>query len=264
MKNFITLCFSTLVCLSAFSQGGIYISGGLGTAYSSGNLDGISASYESYKTLMKQNLPSDPFDDNGNWKTGLIRPVLLINAGLRSESILLNFAYQRASFNQEKSLIRQSGYGRKFAWDEVRHEVLTEVGGGIDQFYAFAGFGVNFCSFTMASYQVYPDGTESINSEFTFNGLFKGEDVGLSLSLGAKYYLKDYLNIEFKYILSTDKLIGGPDEFLTINDLSFARNPATSEYPGDYTQPLSLDNNVLVGVRRNYFQLSINFELNHD
>ena len=263
MKNI--LFISALLWYSiSYSQGGLYFSGGIGVAMGNGNLEGIQGSYESYKTITIQNYPNDPFIDNGNWENRQFKPTLLLNAGLRGDGILLNFGYQRTSFNQEKSLIRESGYGRKFTWQEVRNEVLIEVGFGTGRFYAFAGLGTNICNFKMASYQVYPDGTESINAEFQYNGLFRGQDVGLSYSLGAKYYLMDYVNIEFKYILSTDKMPGEPEEGLTLTDNSLARVPGATEYPGDYTKPFSFDNKVLVGVRRSYFQISINFELNFD
>lgn len=261
MKTILTTLIILLSFLS-FSQTGAYLSLGYGLNYGKGDLTGIKNSYTSYKLYSKQTHTNDSFEDNGNWKEVQTSPTLSITAGYQIENLLFDMSYHRSIFSQEKELIRQSGYGRNYLWKEKRHEVLVNVGRRIGKLAFIAGLGSNFTNFTMASYQVYPDGSKSINNEYSFNGLFKGSDVGFSYSLALKYYIFDYLHAELRYIYSTDKLIGGSDEFLSIYDFTNARDPITNEFPLDYNKPLNFENSVLVGVNRSYLLFTIALELN--
>lgn len=246
----------------SISQEGGYISFGYGFNYGKGDLTGIQNSYSSYKEYAKIAYAGDAFEDNGNWKNNQASPTFSLTAGYQIDALLFDMSYHRSAYTQEKELIRNSGYGRSFLWKENKNEVLVNIGYRFDQLAIFGGLGSNFNKFTMASYQVYPDGTKSINNEFTFNGLFKGQDVGLSYSVAAKYYFFEFLHAELRYIYSTDKLVGGGSEFLALSDFNDGRAPLTSEFPGDYTKPLGFSNNVLVGVNRSYLLFTLCFELN--
>ena len=191
MKTILT-SFLLIFSLLSFSQDGAYLSLGYGLSYGKGDLTTIQNSYTSYKDYAKQIYAGDAFEDNGNWKNYQASPSLSLTLGYQIDYLLFDMSYHRSTYSQEKELIRNSGYGRHFLWQEERNEVLVNIGYRFDNMSLIGGIGTNFTKYAMASYQVYPDGTKSINNEFNFNGLFKGEDVGLSYSVAMKYYFLDF------------------------------------------------------------------------
>ena len=259
------LILTSILLLSScilLSQSGFYGSFGYGFNYGKGDLSGIQDSYTSYKVYSSQTYSADPFEDNGNWKTNQASPTLSFTIGYQMDDLLFDMSFHRSAYSQDKELIRESGYGRSFLWKEKRNEILVNVGYRFEKLAIFAGLGSNFNKFSMASYQVYPDGTKSINNEFIFNGLFKGEDVGTSYSAAIKYYIFDYLHAELRYIYSSDKLVGEKENFLSLSDFTNARAPLTGEFPADYNQPLDFNNSVLSSASRSYLIFTLCLEFN--
>lgn len=238
-----------------------FVNLGLGMSLSKGNLTKLQNSYSSYKTHIRNIFPNDPFEDNGNWKNTQFVPHFAVQAGFSGDDFYTAFAWHTASFKQELELKRQSGYGRKFVWLENRNELMIDIGYGSKKVNVFGTIGANFGNHTMASYQIYPDGTLSIGNEFTFNGLYKGFDAGMNYGLGFQYKFNKRINAEMRFYLSSDKLIGEPDEFVAYADNSFSRVPGTNQLPQDYTKPQTLDNEVLVGVRRTYLQFTLSYNI---
>ncbi len=247
------------ICLPNSAQ--VFINLGLGLSSTKGDLSKIQNSYSTYKNHIKNIFPNDPFTDNGNWKNGQIVPHFSIQAGIAGEGLHAAFSFSQATFKQQLALIRQSGYGRQFDWLEKRTELMIDIGYGTKKASLFAILGSNFGNHTMASYQVYPDGTLSIGNEFTFNGLYKGFDAGLNYGLGGQFRFNKRFSLDLRYFISSDKLIGEPDEFVAYADNTFSRVPGTNQLPQDYTKPQTLDNEVLVGVKRNYLQFTFNYNL---
>lgn len=256
-----TLFIACILCCFNVLNAQVFFNIGAGVSRSKADLSGLQKSYDSYKTLIKNTFPNDPFTDNGNWKDNQNSTNFMIYGGANVEGLYVGFGWNRNVFRQSKELIRNSGYGRRFDWQENRNDFLIDMGYGSEKFSIFATGGSNISKYSISSYQVYPDGSISIGSEFNNNGLFKGDDAGFLYGLGAQFRIKQRLVLELRYYAATDKFFGGPDEFLAYADNSFSRTPGTSQYPADYTQPLNLNNELLVGVKRSYLQFSVLFNI---
>ena len=226
-------------------------------------MDRIQDSYSSYQTYLQTNLPNDPFTADPNWDTQSTIQSLSFHAGIAGDGVMAGVAYFPYRLTQERYVIRQSGYGRKFIWKEARNEVMFDFGYGSKYVDLFGSFGVNFNTYKMLSYQVYPSGALSMNSEFNFNGLFTVFDAGVSFGAGLKVKVIPFLALEMRYIYAGTLLPGERNSIIedpsALADNSFAREPGTNHYPQDYMQPLTLDNEINPNFQRSTFQFSLLF-----
>lgn len=260
--RFYLLILSFLIINITFSQIDFYLSPGFGVGYSKGNLTKLQDSYSSYLTYLDNNFASDSYTADPNWNTNSVVTTFSFHLGIAGEGVMAGIAYFPYRLKQERYIKRESGYGRKFVWKENRNELLFDVGYGSKFIDAFGLFGVNFNNYTMASYQIYPDGTESINGSYNFNGLFKQFDAGLSYGLGLKIKPLKFIAIDVRYIIARDNL---PFENTTIGaspalaDNSLARTPGTNQYPQDYNKPLAVNNGneIVPNFKRNTIQLTL-------
>ncbi|MCC7453790.1 MAG: hypothetical protein IT222_06465 [Crocinitomix sp.] len=271
MKNrkihlLVLLSFLFLFNLKSHAQQGLYFAPGIGLNYSTTHLDKLQNSFSSYLTNLSTIFPDDPYQSVENWSSKNLRPTYSFQFGFTSENFTSGMAYFYNDITQERSIIRQSGYGRKFVWNEKRHEILVDLGYGSKYFDVFGSVGCNLNYFKMSSYQVYPSGAISINSEYFFNGNYRQFDAGMTYGLGFKIKPIKYLAIDVRYILSRDNLIGETDigADAALSDDSFAREPGTSQYPQDYTQPITLDNEIVADFKRSAFICSLLFYFNYE
>lgn len=260
MKHFL-LIFALFLSINAWSQGGFSASIGVGGNYSWGDLNNIQNSLASYFTYLDQQVGPDNYTAVDNWTANQLRPHFSAHLGYHLEGLVVGMGYSWVNFSQERVVRLDNGFGRQFNWQETRNEILVDFGWASPKLELFTLLGANISNYKMAVYQIYPDDTRSINNEYSFNGLFKQNDVGFSYGLGAKFKFMKRLAVDLRYLISSDKLLGEPEEALTMTDNSSGRDPATSELPADYTQALSFDNSIPVGVRRSFVKLTLFFKL---
>lgn len=264
-----TFAFFTLLFLfniKSHAQPGLYFAPGIGLNYSTTHLDKLQNSFSSYLTNLSTIFPNDPYQSVDNWSSKSLRPTYSFQFGFTNEHFTSGMAYFYNDHTQIRTINQQSGYGRKFVWNEKRHEILVDLGYGSTYFDVFGSVGCNLNYFKMSSYQIYPSGALSMNSEYFFNGNFRQFDAGMTYGLGFKIKPIKYLAIEVRYILSRDNLIGETDigDEPALSDDSFAREPGTSQYPQDYTQPISLDNEIVADFKRSAFICSLLFYFNYE
>ncbi len=269
LKRILFFSFLTLLLffsVRSYAQQGLYFAPGIGLNYSTTHLDKLQNSFASYLTNLNNVFPDDPYRAVDNWSSKSFRPAYSFQFGFTSEHLTSGMVYLYNDLTQERSIVRQSGYGRKFVWNEKRHEILVDLGYGSKYFDVFGSIGCNMNYFKMSSYQLYPSGAISINSEYFFNGNFRQFDAGMTYGLGFKIKPVKYLAFDVRYILSRDNLIGesniGADAALSDN--SFAREPGTSQYPQDYTQPISLNNEIVADFKRSSLICSLLFYFNYE
>lgn len=261
MKHFILL-ICIVISSSVCSQMDLYISPGFGVGYTKANLTRLQNSYSSYLSYLDENVPNDPYTADKNWDGSSVISTFSFHLGVSGDGIMFGLSYFPYRLKQERFVMRESGYGRRFVWTEKRNEWLFDIGYGSKLFDVFGSFGVNSNNYKMASYQVYPDGTQNMGPEYNFNGLFKQFDAGFSYGLGLKVKPLKFLAVEFRWLFANDNL---PFEKSGLNlgsepaltDNAYARTPGTSQYPADYTKPLDLENEVIPNFKRNYLQFSV-------
>lgn len=261
MKNIILL-ISIVITSSVFSQMDLYISPGFGVGYSKGNLTLLLDSYSSYLRYLDENVPNDTYTADKNWNTNSVVSTFSFHLGVSGEGVMFGASFFPYRLKQERTVIRESGYGRKFVWTEKRNEWLIDLGYGSKYFDVFGSFGINSNNYKMASYQIYPDGTLNLGSEYNFNGLFKQYDGGISYGLGTKIKPLNFLAIELRYIIANDNFPGekkGPQvgDDTSLSDNAYARTPGTESYPADYTKPLNFENEIVPNFKRSYLQFTI-------
>lgn len=252
----------------SFSQVDFYLSPGVGIAYTQGRLDKLQASYISYQKFLDINFANDPYTADDNWDLKSVVPSYSLQTGISIDGAMFGVAYLPNFLKQERYVMRESGYGRKFTWRENRHDILFDVGWGSEYVDIYGSLGVNLVNYKMTSAIVYPSGTLSVTNEFDFNGVFRHFDAGYSVGGGIRIKPIRFLAIDLRYIFSSDLLPGEKNSVIednvALSDLSFARTPGTSQYPQDYTQPLSLDNEIIPDFRRSYIQFTLHFYYRND
>jgi opacity protein-like surface antigen len=254
------------LCVKGYGQQELYFAPGIGINYSTTHLDKLQNSFDTYLTNLTTIFPTDPSQAVDNWSSVSLRPTYSFQFGLRSNKFTTGMAYFYNDVTQTRSVMQQSGFGRKFVWNEKRHEIVVDLGYGTEYLDVFGSVGSNFNYFKLSSYQIYPSGALSINSEYFYNGNFRQFDAGMTYGLGVRIKPIKFLAIELRYILSRDNLIGESTEGggqPALSDDSFARIPGTSQYPQDYTQPISLDNEIVADFKRSAFICSILFYLKY-
>lgn len=245
------------------AQMDFYLSPAYGIGFSKGRLDKLQDSYTSYQTYISTNFVGDPFVADQNWDTKSTVQALSFHAGISGNSYMAGVAYFPFRLKQERNVMQESGYGRKFVWEEKRNEILFDVGYGSKYIDVFGSFGVNFNTFKMLSYQIYPNGTLSINNEFYFNGLFSVFDAGVSFGAGLKVKVIPFLALEMRYIYAGTLLPGERNSIIedptALSDNSFSRIPGTNHFPQDYMQPITLDNEINPNFQRSTLLFSLHF-----
>ena len=248
---------------SSLAQNEFFLSPGFGVSYSKARLNKLQASYDSYQTYLDQNFATDPYTADPNWNVTNIIPTLSLQAGLKMDKVMYGAAYIPHFMKQERVVRRESGYGRRFSWREQRHDILIDLGWSGEKVDVYGSVGANFVNFKMVSSTIYPSGLESVTNEFDFNGVFRLFDAGYSVGAGIRVKPLSFLAVDLRYIFSSDVLPGENnsviDDETALSDDSFARTPGTSQYPQDYTQPLSLDNEINPDFRRSYVQLTLHY-----
>lgn len=248
---------------TALAQSEFFFSPGVGIGYSKARLQKLQASYDSYQSFLDQNFANDPYTAEPNWKVTNVIPTLSLQAGFNIDGILYGLAYVPHFLKQERVVSRESGYGRRFSWREQRHDLLIDLGWSGKYVDVYGSLGANMVNFKMVSSTIYPSGLESVTNEFDFNGVFRLFDAGYSLGAGVRVKPVSFLALDLRYIFSSDVLPGEKnsviDDNSALSDDSFARTPGTSQYPQDYTQTLSLDNEINPDFRRSYVQFTIHY-----
>lgn len=253
-----------MICQNiSLAQSEFFVSPGFGLSYSKARLDKLQASYDSYQSYLDQNFANDPYTADPNWNLSSVIPTLSLQAGLKMNKTLYGVAYTPHFLKQERVVSRESGYGRRFSWREQRHDILIDLGWGSKYVDVYGSFGANMVNFKMVSSVIYPSGLESVTNEFDFNGVFRLFDAGYSVGAGIRVKPMKFLALDLRYIYSSDLLPGEKnsviDDETALSDDSFARTPGTSQYPQDYTQPLSLDNEINPDFRRSYVQFTVHY-----
>lgn len=253
---------------AAIAQVDFYISPGVGVAYTKGRLDKLQTSYSSYQSFLDQNFANDPYTADPNWNLSNVSPAFSLQTGISIDGAMFGVAYLPHFLKQERYVMRESGYGRKFSWRENRHDILFDIGWGSEYVDIYGSIGVNLVNYKMVSSIVYPSGVESVTNEFDFNGVFRLFDAGYSVGAGVRVKPVSFLALDLRYIFSSDLLPGENKSVIEDNvalaDPSFARTPGTSQYPQDYTQPLSLENEIIPNFRRSYIQLTLHYFYRHE
>lgn len=266
MKKAILLISFSIV--SAFSiinaQLDIIITPGYGIAHTKSNIYPIQESYSSYITYVKNNasegeiITADP-----NFDRKQITDFLSFQIALAGEGGYMGISYMTNKFIQERNVMSSNNFGRRFRWENHSQEYLLDVGFGSKYIDVFLSFGVNYNRYRMTSYQVYPNGTLSLDNAFNFNGVFKTEDTGTSYGFGFKIKPLRFLAIDFRYIYANHKLPGEYknidiiDNQLYLSDLSFVRPPEIDEFPNDFNKPYTSDNGILPKFNRSYYTVSL-------
>lgn len=268
MKHYI-LVLSLLITTTVVSQIDFYISPGFGVGYSKANLTRTQDSYSSYLRYLDENRANDPYTADKNWNSQGVVTTFSFHLGVATKGVMLGASFFPYRFKQERLVMRESGYGRKFVWSEKRNEWMIDFGYGGKLFDAFGSIGANFNNYKMLSYQIYPNGTESLGTYYGFNGLFTQFDAGLSYGLGVKVKAIKYIAFEFRYIYASDNFPFEKNELQVgvepaLSDNAMPRIPGTSQYPADYTKPLSLSNEIVPNFKRSYLQFTILFYLRNN
>ncbi|MDB4516757.1 hypothetical protein N9089_04080 [Crocinitomicaceae bacterium] len=112
----------------SFSQVDFYLSPGIGVAYTQCRLDKLQSSYASYQRFLDINFANDPYTADDNWDLTSVVPSYSIQAGVSIDGAMFGVAYLPHFLKQERYVMRESGYGRKFTWRENRHDILFDVG----------------------------------------------------------------------------------------------------------------------------------------
>ncbi len=250
------------------AQSDFYFTPAYGIGFSKGRLNKLQESYTSYQTYISTNFPGDPFVADPNWDTKSTVQALSFHAGMSRDGYMGGMSFFPYRLKQERNIMQESGYGRKFIWQENRNELFFDLGYGSKIIDVFGSFGVNFNTYKMRSYQVYPSGALSINNEFYFNGLYSVFDAGISFGAGIKVKVIPFLAIEFRYIYAGTMLPGERNSIIedptALSDDSFSRIPGTNHYPQDYMQPITLDNEINPDFQRSTIQFSVLFYYRHN
>ena len=273
MKTSILLIYFAVSCVfsSVKAQYDIIFTPGYGLASTKSKISTLQDSYSSYILNQKNNVAegvdiiADP-----NFDTKQITDFLSFQLAFAGEGVYAGISYMPNKMVQERSVMASNGFGRKFRWEEYRQEYLLDVGFGSKYIDAFLSFGVNFNKYRMTSYQIYPNGTESVSNNFNFNGVFKTEDTGISYGFGIKIKPINYLAIDIRYIYANNKLPGEYNSTeitggeLVLSDLSYARPPIMSEFPQDFNAPYTYKNAIAPRFNRSYltFSLILHFRTN--
>jgi len=252
--------FSLQICVA---QVDFYFTPGLGIAYTKGQLNKLQTSYTSYQSFLDQNFANDPYTADPNWDLNNTVLAYSFQTGISMDNAMFGITYVPQFLRQERRVMRESGYGRQFNWSENRHDILFDIGFGSEYIDIYGSVGVNMNNFKMTSSIVYPNGTLSVTNEFDFNGVFRLFDAGYSLGAGVRVKPIRFIALDLRYVFSSDHFPGEKSSVIQENaalaDPSYARTPGTSQYPQDYTQPLSLDNEIVAEFKRSYFMATLHF-----
>lgn len=261
--NYITASLLILVAITNI-HAQIYVTPLVGYSSVKSNIGRLQESYDSYIAYKNESTTNFTHDENWSSRTGAF--TWGAQVGVSAKPLCLNFTYLNTHVKQFRNILNDNNYGRSFEWHERRSEVLIDIGYGSPKFDFFGSFGINMNNFTMLSYQVYPDGTKSLSSEYTFNGVFKQYDGGISYGFGMKIKPLKHVGIELRYLYANDQLIGEDNLMIadnaTLTDNSRDRYPGTSEYPQNYQEPLSFDNYIIPNFSASYLQLTLFYYFN--
>ena len=264
--------YALVACLFTSSDYGIaqiqlIVSPLYGVTHSKADLTRIQNSYSSYLRFLDTNFPNDAYTASENWDSQSVDDIFGAQVGISGENLYTSISYFRFNYEQERSVLRESGYGRTFVWKEYRNEILLDLGYGSKYFDVFGSFGMNANNYRMVSYQVYPSGAASLTNEFNFNGLFKQFDAGMTYGFGIKVKPIKHVAFDVRYLFARDNIIGEKNQLvednLTLTDNSWARTPGTADLPADYTQPLSYTNSIVPNFKRNYLIFTALFYFNN-
>ena len=268
--NFKTILIACFLCLQlvSFAQVDLYCAPGIGVGFTKSPLNRLQDSYTSYLSFLDQNFANDPYTADPNWDLKSVIPAYSIELGISGNLAMLTVAYVPHFLKQERSVMRESGYGRHFKWTEQRHDILFDVGFGSEYIDVYGSVGVNMNNYKMVSSIVYPSGTKSVTNEFDFNGVFRHFDTGYSAGLGVRIKPVSFLALNIRYLFSSDILPGEKSSAIedqsSLYDASYARTPGTNDYPQDYNKPLTYENAVLPNFRRSYLQFTLHYFYRND
>ncbi|MFB2118605.1 hypothetical protein [Parapedobacter sp. 2B3] len=241
----------------------IWLSPGYTYGYSTANLGKLQSSFDSYLHYAEAVYAGDALTNPGNWQSGQLHPGLSFHLGASGMGAYFSVTHFRFGIDQSRSVLRASGYGRRFDWKERRREWLFDVGYGGRLVDIFGSFGINGNTYKMVSYQLYPGGVYSVNAEYPFNGVFRNLYTGgISFGGGIKIRPYKYIALDLRYIYgkaSKEAKIGRDPG---LSDNADSRDITKSnEFPADYTrQPLNqLDNYIVPNFSRHYFAMSVLF-----
>lgn len=255
MKHSILTFFLCTSLICSFAQEGLYLQIGAGLSYSNGNLAQLTTSLSTYEEYAGIQYDNDPMVTTTNLSETSTRPSISLQGGFRYDNLIIGLAWYNVIMSQEADYLRQSGYGRTFAWEERRNDILVDFGYNLDKIAIIGSLGSNINNFTMTSYQRYPDGSKNLDKKFTNNGVFRAFDAGFTYGLGVKIVPLKYVAVDIRYYNSLANLVGEPStDILTLTDNSFSRNPGTTEFPADWNRPRSFDNSIAPDFQRSFIQ----------
>lgn len=243
----------------------LWLSPGFTYGYSKANLSKLQHSMDSYIRYAEETYTGDVLVNPGNWSSGQMTPALSFHLGASAGGVCFSVSHFRFRLNQSRTVLRESGYGRRFDWKEMRNEWLFDIGKGSKYIDIFGSFGINGNRYKMVSYQMYPGGVYSVNNEYGFNGVFRNLYTGgITFGGGIRIRPYKYIALELRYLYAKaakDATIGSDPG---LSDNSGARDPTQSnEFPADYTrQPLrQLDNYIVPNFSRHYWVMSVLFNV---
>lgn len=241
----------------------VFCSFGFGAGFHLSQNQALQDSYSSYETYIRNELEQNNLtltQVDPNFSRSQFDDVFSFHTGFSGDGIAFTITYLQNKASQERSLMWSNNYGRSFKWYELRREILFDVGYGGRHFDFYGTFGVHFDWYRMTSYQIYPDGTESLTNEAGFNGVYKKYDTGISFGAGMKYKFKNYIALDLRYVFSrASKSDDGITEDFGLSDNSFSKNPTYSYFPGDFTQPIDVNsgNQLNPTFNRHLISLSV-------
>ena len=244
----------------------LWVSPGYTYGYSSANLGKLQRSFDSYIRYAEEAYAGDAITNPDNWNLGQTHPGLSFHLGASAKGVLFSVTHFRFQVDQRRTVLRESGYGRRFDWKENRREWLFDFGYGSGRFFdVFGSFGINGNRYKMVSYQMYPGGVYSVNQEYHFNGVFRNLYTGgLSFGGGVKIRPYKYIALDLRYIYAKASKEAEIGRDPGLSDNADSRDITKSnEFPADYTrQPLNqLDNYIVPNFSRHYVVMSVLFNI---
>lgn len=263
------IVFLSFVVVSPFVYGQhLYGSLTYGVMGYKSNYAAIQNSYSSYiesmePILANNNLTFTSID--ANFSNNNLAGALTFQLGFGGDGLSFVFTAMQTNTEQERNVRWSNGFGRSFVWKENRRETLFDIGMfGTKRLDFYGTFGVNWNWTRMVSYYMYPDDTQTLSSEFAYNGVYKHYLVGLSFGAGMRYRFKNYLALEFRYLFSKAGIVNDQDEDFGLSDNSITKNPDFQYFPGDFTEPVGLTtgNQIVPYFNRQSATVSAIFYLN--
>ena len=239
LKHLLLLAAVSLACLSASAQsfalygGPVYVQ----RNFKPGGLNELTESYNAYQQANSAVGLASGLEPFSGSMSGL---GWMIGAEGNANKLAFAFEMDLVKLSQTRTSLFTTNWGRElvFEFDDFTFDAMMGAG---EKAKIMGVFGGTFRNVAMNSYQVYPDGSRSIGSEYYFNGRYRGFQAGLNVGAAFSLNLTKFAALRLKAVWQSDLLNFTPPEDAYLTALGDPKKVVlTSEYlPKDFGQYIS-------------------------